>query len=141
MAAKRPIVMEAFKQVLVAGVPLASSRVYLPWDDIPEIREVGSYLQIMIQPSEIDDTESIGTWMHRLPLVVSAIRAGAFDYPAVWEMLHQAAQALVAAGALGGLAQRVDVTGTGDEIEVAGDKLLLPHIAVEITYLTPQGSL
>ena len=117
--AKRPLIMAALKTVMINGVALVASRCYLPWDNRPtmeDVRETGPILLIEVVDGSIDDTESIGQWMHTVKINVGGVKAGTFDYPTTWELLQQASQALLASGTLGGLAQRIDVTGTSDHI-------------------------
>jgi len=141
MAAKRPLVLAAFKAALVSGAPLATGGAFLPWDAMPDAKEAGPLIQIEIVDSDMDDSECIGQWVHRIQVRIGAVVSGVFDYPAVWEILQQASQALAVSGTLGGLVQRIDITGAADSVTVAADKVLWPHLSADIIYLTPAGSL
>jgi hypothetical protein len=141
MAAQRPLIMAALKQALVTGVTLVAGRVYLPWEAMPDPREEGQLLQIDLGESEVDDSEVIGKWMHRVQVRLGCVRAGVFDYPAVWEVLNQVASTLLVSPPLGGTVWRVELTGCADSIEVAGDKIMWPHLAITLFYLTPAGAL
>lgn len=141
MAAQRPLVLAALKAVLSSNVPLVAGRICLPWDDRIDPREGGQLLDIEIGDTEIDDSEVLGMWLHKIPVRLGAVRAGVFDYPAVWEILHQAAQALLADPDLGGVAERVEIVGGSDSVEMGGSRIIWPHLQCEIYYLTPIGSL
>lgn len=139
MSAKRPQVLEALKALLVAGVPAVSSRVYLPWDAIPD--NSGVFIQIEVADSEVDDSEVIGSWLHRVSVRIGAVRSGKFDIQAVWDLLNTASAAIMADCTLSGTVQRIDITGAADSLHEAGERILWPHIAAEIVYLTPAGAI
>ena len=140
MAAKRPLILTALKNRLIAGVPGVSGRVMLPWDK-PLKTEDGPLLQIALGDSTINETEAIGQWLHTIPIKIGATVEGAFDYPAAWDLLENAAAALTLDYSLGGNCRRVLLTGGADSMEVAGDKFLLPHLVATIEYMTPVGAL
>lgn len=139
--AQRPLILAALQATLAAGVPLAAGRVYLPWDTLPELREVGTLLQIDIGETEVDDLVILGRWQHLVHVRIGAIKAGVYDYPVVWQLLNAAAAAIAADPTLGGTCWRIDITGMADFITQAGDRIMWPHLDATIYYLTPVGSL
>ena len=139
MAATRPAILAALKALLVAQVTGVSGKVYLPWDAIPE--SATTYLQIEVEDSQVDPSETIGRWLHRVPLRIGAVVMGKFDIQAVWNILDATSAAILADGTLSGQVQRVEVTGAADSVTVAGDRILWPHITAEIAYFTPSGAL
>jgi hypothetical protein len=138
LSTKRATILAALKTTLQAGVTAVSNRVYLPWDDQPETAS-NPLLQIEIADTVVDDSESIGQWLHTITLRIGAVKAGKFDYAATWDLLQAAATAL--AGSAIADAQRVDITGCADSVTVTGDRLLWPHLEAQIVYLTPAGQL
>lgn len=140
MAAQRPTIMTALKAALVAAVPALSGRVYLQWDDIPDLRESGSMLVVEVLDAAIDDAVIINQWQHRIEVRIGAMIAGPFDYKAAWDTLAMVAAALNGS-TLGGTCWRVELTECSDFISVAGDKTMLPHLAATIIYFTAAGGL
>lgn len=132
--------MAAFKAVLVAGVPAVSGRVYLPWDDMPDI-DNAPMLQIAIDEAQIDPDQIIGQWEHTVPIKIGSIKAGKFDYAAVWDLLNDALAALKTDPTLSGLVQRIEINGAADHLTVAGDRVLWPHLAASIVFRTTRGAL
>lgn len=139
MAATRPAILAALKALLAAQVTAVAGKVYLPWDAIPETAE--TFLQIEVEDSQVDPSETIGRWLHRVPLRIGAMVKGKFDAQATWNVLNDTSAAILANGTLSGQVQRMEVTGAGDSVTVAGDKILWPHITVEIAYFTPAGAI
>lgn len=139
MSAQRPLIIAALDNLL-AGVDGFSGRVEFPWTDQLNAED-GPFLQVSPGNTTTSDGEVIGQWLHSIPLRIGLVMQGAFDYPAAWEMLAAVAAALSADYSLGGLCQRLTITGMDDSLEVAGNKLFWPHVAITIEYLTPAGAL
>jgi hypothetical protein len=137
MAAQRPIILEALRSRLEIAVDDVAERVCFPWDDPTD----GPMIQIAMGESTVDNGESIGSWLHTIQLKIGAIVAGAYDYPAAWELLNTASAALVADYTLGGTCSRITITGAADSIETGGQKIMWPHLVAAIDYLTPKGAL
>lgn len=139
MSTKRATILAALKAQLAADVSAVAGRVYLPWDSLPENDRM-PYLQIELLDAEVDDSESIGQWLHRIPMRVGLLMPGKFDHAATWEIMAAVAACLLLNGTIAG-AQRIDVTGCADSVTVAGERILWPHIAADLVYLTAAGSL
>jgi len=140
MAAQRPAVFAALKTALVNGVTAVNGRVYLPWDAQPETVTAAA-IEIAIEDSIIDDSVIIGTWEHRIDIKIGCVKQGKFDYAAIWEILNASSAAIAADPTLSGNATRIELTGGGDHIVVAGEKILWMHISAQIVYRTQKGSL
>jgi hypothetical protein len=140
MAAKRPVVLEALKTLLKAGVAAVANRVYLPWDSVPDL-ENAPMLQISIEDSTTDPGAIIGLWEHKVPVNIGAIKTGKFDYQAVCDLLNSAAAAIFADYTLAGQVESIDITGQADHLTQAGERILWPHLTATITYRTPRGAL
>lgn len=140
MPAQRPVILEALKALLKAGVATVSNRVYLPWDAMPE-HDAGPMIQIAIDDSSTDSGAIIGLWEHTVPVKVGAIKGGKFDYQAVWDILNSAAGAIQADHTLSGTVESIEITGGADHLTQAGDRILWPHLAATITYRTQRGAL
>lgn len=140
MPAQRPVILEALKALLKAGVAAVSNRVYLPWDNMPETA-AGAMIQIAIDDSSTDGGAIIGLWEHQIPVKIGAIKGGKFDYQAVWDILHLAAGAIMADYTLAGQVESIEITGQADHLTQAGDRILWPHLSATITYRTQRGAL
>lgn len=140
MAAQRPVILEALKTLLKAGVSTVSNRVYLPWDNMPE-HDAGAMIQITIEESTIDMEQLLGQWVHTVPVKIGAIKSGKFDYQAVWDILTAAAAAISGNYTLSGLVETINPAGGADHLIVAGDRILWPHLSAEIIYRTDPGKL
>ncbi|MCX5875308.1 MAG: hypothetical protein NT087_03220 [Deltaproteobacteria bacterium] len=140
MPAQRPVILEALKTLLKAGVAAVSNRVYLPWEALPE-HDAGAMLQIAIDDSTTDAGVVIGLWEHTVPVKIGAIKAGKFDYQAVWDILNAAAAAIQANYTLAGSVESIEITGQADHLIQGGDRILWPHLAATITYRTQRGAL
>jgi len=140
MAAKRPVILEALKTLLKTGVPAVSNRVYLPWDAMPEI-EAGAMIQIAIDDSTTDMEQLYGKWVHTVPVKIGAIKAGKFDYQAVWDILATAAAVISGNYTLSGQVETINLAGAADHLVQAGDRILWPHLNTEIIYRTNPGEL
>lgn len=138
MTAKLPTILNALKALLSSGISSVTNCVYLPWDTVPDDKQL--LLQIAVDDASIDDSESMGSWQHTLPVQIGAVHYGKFDYSATWEVLNSVTD-LLRATTLANTVQRIDITGSGDSITVAGDKILWPHVSANIVYLTPAGAL
>jgi len=138
MSAIRPVILAALKAVLVANVTAVNGRVYLPWDNQPDLADA-PLLQIEVDDAQIDDAESMGVWVHTLPVRIGAVKTGKFDYQTTWDLLATVTSTLLTTSVSG--CQRVDVSGSADSVTVAGDKLLWPHINVDLVYLTTAGTI
>lgn len=141
MTAQRPIILAALQDALIDSVISVDGNVVLPWDAQLDPREVGPIIQIQVLDGDVDNGEAIGQWLHRVPVRIGAVVAGAFDYAAAWEIVNDASAAIMADATLGGTAWRVEITGAADALEVAGEKILWPHLQATIYYLTPLGYL
>jgi hypothetical protein len=122
------------------SAPGAVTGVYLPWQE-HDARERDPYLLIDIDDTSVDTGEVIGQWVHTIGVKVLAVVQGQPDIQAAWDLLADASAAIQADTTLGGLCQRVDVTGAADAITVSGNRILSPHIQAEIVYLTAAGTL
>ena len=138
MSAQRPVILEALKTLLKSGVPAVSNRVYLPWD---LHNDVYPMIQIGIEDSNVDPDAIIGQWEHTINIKIGAVQTGKFDHQAVWDLLSAAVTAISANQTLGGSVRSIEITGCSDSLIVAGDKMLWPHLAVNIVYRTQKGNL
>jgi hypothetical protein len=138
MSAHRPAILEALKALLVTGLPDLSGRVYLPWEPLPETG-TQPLVQFDVDDSQIDDSETIGSWVQTMPVRIGYIRYGKFDYAATWQQLNTIT-GLIRNASISGI-QRIDITGAADNITEAGNKILWPHLAVDVVYLTAAGEL
>ncbi len=140
MAAKRPVILEALKTLLKAGVSAVANRVYLPWDAMPDL-DNAPMLQIAIDDSSTDAGAIIGMWEHVVPVNIGAIKTGKFDYQAVCDLLNTAAGAIFADYTLGGQVESIEITGQADHLTQGGDRILWPHLTARIVYRTQRGAL
>lgn len=138
MSAHRPAILEALKALLVAGMPDLSGRVYLPWESLPE-NGTNPLIQFDVDDSQIDDAETIGSWVQTMPVRIGYIRYGKFNYSATWEQLNTIT-GLIRNASISGI-QRIDITGASDSVTEAGNKILWPHIVADVVYLTPAGEI
>ena len=140
MAAQRPVILETLRDLLEAEVLAVNSRVCFPWDAKLNPDD-GSMLQVAMGESTVDNGDTIGMWLHRINIKIGAVVAGSFDYPEAWAILDDVAAAIAADYTLSGSCEYITVTGCGDSIDVAGDKIMWPHLAATIEYMTPRGAL
>ena len=140
MSTARATILAALKTLLISGVTAVSGRVYLPWDDQPDV-ENAPYLQIAVEDGGINPDVIIGQWEHSLSIKIGAVKSGKFDYAATWELLESAAAAINGNPTLTGSVNRIEITGSADSVTVAGDRILWPHVTAEITYRTMKGTL
>jgi len=140
MAAQRPAILAALQSLLKSGVPAVSNRVYLPWDNIPEL-ENAPMIQIAVEDAEIDTGQLLGPWVHKIRVRIGFIKTGKFDHQAAWDIVAAAATAISAGYTLGGLVESINLTGAADHLETAGDRILWPHLTAEIIYRTDPGAL
>ena len=89
--------------------------------------------------SQIDDAETIGSWVQTMPVRIGLVRYGKFDYAATWQQLNTIT-GLIRNASISGV-QRIDITGASDSITEAGNKILWPHLAIDVVYLTAAGEL
>jgi hypothetical protein len=138
MAAQRPVILEALRSTLALAVT-TGERICFPWDAQLDPKD-GPMIQVAMGEGRIDDGYTIGLWRHLVSIRIGAVVAGAFDYPSTWDILAEVSAALVDDYTLGGTCTSITFTGCGDSIEVAGDKIMWPHLAATIEYMTPQGA-
>lgn len=139
MAATRPAILAALKTLLAAQVTAVAGRVYLPWDAIPESAE--TFLQIEVAATSIDTDVIIGQWEHAVTLRIGAVVKGKFNIQTAWDLIAASAAGLLTDLSLGGLVARMDFVGAADHITEAGDRILWPHIELQIIYRTTRGTL
>lgn len=139
MAATRPLIFSTLKSLLQGGVPAVSQRVYLPWDDMPDVDNM-PVLQIAIDNTDVE-LVGISHSRHTVQISVAALRPGKFDYQATWNMLSSVSAVFATNYTLSGKAEVVTITGAADHVTVAGDKILWPHLTATIIYRTPLGEL
>lgn len=140
MPATRPVILAALQTLLKSGVTAVSNRVYLPWDNPADIEDA-PMLQIAVEDGSVDPDVIIGQWEHTISIRIAAVVAGKFNYQTTWDILNAAATAINANPTLTGQVNRIEITGAGDSVTVAGDKILWPHLSAIITYRTAKGSL
>lgn len=136
----RATILAALKTMLVNNVTAVAGRVYLPWDDQPDI-DNAPCLQLAVDEGSIDPDQIIGQWEHTVPVKIAALKTGKFDYSATWDLLASVATAINSNPSMSGLVNRIEITGSADSVTVAGDKILWPHLAATITYRTTKGAL
>lgn len=130
----------ALKALLINSVTAVSGRVYLLWDDQPDV-EHAPYLQIAFEDATIDPDVIIGQWEHTVPVKIAALKTGKFDYIGTWDLLNSVSASINSNPNLSGLVSRIEITGKGDHITIAGDKILWPHLTGVIVYRTTKGLL
>jgi len=140
MATKRATILAALQTLLKTGVTGVSNRVYLPWDNQPDLADA-PLLQIEIADTTIDPDQIIGQWEHTVAVNIGAVKTGKFDYSATWDLLNAAASTIAANATLSGNANRIEITGAADSVTVAGDRILWPHLTAIIIYRTMKGAL
>lgn len=140
MATSRATILAALKTLLVNGVSAVAGKVYLPWDDQPELSNA-PLLQLEIADTTIDPDQIIGQWEHTVAVNIGAVKTGKFDYSTTWDILGAAAAAINSNPTLNGTVNRIEITGAADSVTVAGDKVLWPHLQAVIVYRTTKGTL
>lgn len=138
MAATRPAILAALKALLVAQVTAVAGKVYLPWDAIPETAE--TFLQVEVAGYRFSDALT-GYWDHVLTVRIGAVIKGKFNAQTTWDLLDGSLHALHGVETMGGTATRTTLEGGDDHITEAGDRIMWPHIEVNIYYRTLEGHL
>lgn len=140
MAATRPAILAALKALLATQVTAVAGKVYLPWDAIPQ-PEPDKMLQIEVADTTINPDAIIGQWEHVITARIGAVVKGKFDIQAAWDLMAASTTGLLTDLSLGGLAARIDFVRAADHITEAGDRILWPHIELQIIYRTTRGTL